>query len=98
MIRINMNQLDVVYISLLKRSMCAGSREWDCLDLFSFTKRIMKTWVSRGHSAVAFDIKSDSREDVTVRSGFERLLVYGLGFLDCRSWVYEMPITGVVKV
>ena len=52
-----------------------GVRDLDLVSTFDFSKKVLKTWLSRGSSGVAYDIKSGGiDEDVIGKDGFMALL------------------------
>ena len=55
-----------------------GERIFQCVDVFSFSRRFASTFAAHGYASIAFDIKGDARDDITTRSGFLRLLECGL--------------------
>ena len=47
-----------------------GPRIYQCLDLFSHSQRLARTFTRHAKQAVAFDIASNQQEDILARSGF----------------------------
>lgn len=47
-----------------------GARIYQCLDLFSHSQRLARTFTCHGKQAIAFDIASNQQEDILARSGF----------------------------
>ena len=58
-----------------------GEREFSCVDVFSFSQRFASTFAAHGYPSVAFDVKGDPRDDITSKTGFLRLLGYGMSTL-----------------
>ena len=59
-----------------------GPCHMKCVDLFSASKRVARTFQRYGHSACSFDIMNDKNEDILSPCGFYRALVLALSFLD----------------
>lgn len=51
-----------------------GRRRYMCVDVFSHSKKFAQTFIRRGYDAMAFDIKTDSSQDITSKAGFLLLL------------------------
>lgn len=58
-----------------------GKRDLMCVDVFSYSQRIRKTFERAGYKAMAYDIKSDPGFDITTKGGFMRLLDMGMSIL-----------------
>ena len=58
-----------------------GARSLTCLDVFSASQSFASVFTEHGYSAVAYDIKTDERCDVTSQEGFLLLLEWGLSIL-----------------
>lgn len=58
-----------------------GPRPFMCVDVFSASKRIARTFQSHGWSSVAYDVKTNSQHDITTKSGFLELVDMGLSNL-----------------
>lgn len=56
----------------------ATARTLKCLDLFSASANIAKTFRKHGHEAVAFDIATNKDHDILSKSGFYQALDFAL--------------------
>ena len=56
-----------------------------CLDLFSKSQRIARTFQKNGWASAAFDIATNPDEDILARDGFYRALDLALAFLDRKT-------------
>lgn len=58
-----------------------GGVHLDCLDLYSCSWKVAKTFLKHGRRAYAFDIQSKPQEDILSESGFCEALSLAMMFL-----------------
>ena len=51
-----------------------GAPCFSCIELFSSSWKVAKTWQKNGHRAYAYDIQNSASEDMLSRSGFYKAL------------------------
>lgn len=59
---------------------------YSVLDLFGASKRVAKTWIENGYSAVAYDIKISATHDICTEAGFKELITMGMQQLVSILW------------
>ena len=67
-----------------------GKRDLMCLDVFSYSQGIRKTFERAGYKAMAYDIKSDAGFDITTKAGFVCLLNMGMSILSLQCMLLSM--------
>ena len=58
----------------MNREACKVMRKFHALDLFGASRRVTKTWASKGWNSISYDIKISKRHDITSMAGFMCLL------------------------
>ena len=71
-----------------------NDKVYDVLDLFGATQKVSRTFASAGHTAISFDIKLSSTQDLVSEGGFRELLdissrLPSLNFYDMEYGIYS---------